>query len=291
MTAPAVTAGLVVVDKPAGLTSHDVVARLRRLAGTRRVGHAGTLDPMATGVLVIGIDKATKLLGHLAAHDKDYLATIGLGVATTTDDAEGEVVATADPSGVSDEAITTAMAALTGDLQQVPASVSAIKVDGVRSYTRVRAGEQVELAARSVHVARFELLERRGADLDVAVTCTTGTYVRALARDLGAALGVGAHLTALRRTRVGGFSIESAVTLEALATELRVIPLADAVALAFPRLEVSAEDARRIGFGQPVTIELPGDGPAGVFGPAGEVLALMQRRDGVARSLVVFASA
>lgn len=283
MTAPAVTAGLVVVDKPAGLTSHDVVARLRRLAGTRRVGHAGTLDPMATGVLVIGIERATKLLGHLAAHDKDYLATIRLGVATTTDDAEGEVVATADPGGVSDEALAAAMAALTGDLQQVPASVSAIKVDGVRSYTRVRAGEQVELAARSVHVARFDLLGRRGADLDVAVTCTTGTYVRALARDLGAALGIGAHLSALRRTRVGGFSISSAATLEALATELRVIPLAEAVALAFPQLEVSADDARRIGFGQPVAIELPGDGPVGVFGPAGDVLALMQRRDGVAR--------
>jgi tRNA pseudouridine55 synthase len=291
VTAPAVTPGLVVVDKPAGLTSHDVVARLRRLAGTRRVGHAGTLDPMATGVLVIGIDKATKLLGHLAGHDKDYLATIRLGVATTTDDAEGDVVATADPGGVSGEALAAAMAALTGALQQIPASVSAIKVDGVRSYTRVRAGEQVELAARSVHVARFELLERRGADLDVAVTCTTGTYVRALARDLGAALGVGGHLTALRRTRVGGFSIEAAATLEELASELRVIPLADAVGAAFPRLEVGADDARRIGFGQPVAIELPGDGPVGVFGPTGEVLALMQRRDAVPRSLVVFAPA
>jgi tRNA pseudouridine55 synthase len=291
MTAPAVTAGLVVVDKPAGLTSHDVVARLRRLAGTRRVGHAGTLDPMATGVLILGIGRATKLLGHLAAHDKDYLATIRLGASTTTDDAEGEVVATADPAGVPDRAVAAAMAALTGDLQQVPSSVSAIKVDGVRSYARVRAGEQVELAARPVHVARFELAARRGADLDVAVTVTTGTYVRALARDLGAALGVGAHLTALRRTRVGGFSIGSAATLDALADELRVVPLAEAVALAFPRLEVSADDARRIGFGQPVGIELPGDGPVGVFGPAGEVLALMQRRAGAPRSLVVFAPA
>jgi tRNA pseudouridine55 synthase len=289
MAASAATAGLVVVDKPAGLTSHDVVARMRRLAGTRRVGHGGTLDPMATGVLIIGIDKATKLLGHLAGHDKDYLATIRLGVTTTTDDAEGEVVAAADPGAVSDEALTAAMAALTGDLQQVPASVSAVKVDGVRSYTRVRAGEQVELAARSVHVARFELLARRGADIDVAVTCTTGTYVRALARDLGAALGVGAHLSGLRRTRVGGFSIDAAATLTSLASDLRVIPLADAVAAAFPRVDVSAEDARRIGFGQPVGFELPADGPVGVFGPGGEVLALMQRRDGVARSLVVFA--
>jgi tRNA pseudouridine55 synthase len=284
-------AGLVVVDKPAGLTSHDVVARMRRLAGTRRVGHAGTLDPMATGVLVIGIDKATRLLGHLAAHDKDYLATIRLGVSTTTDDAEGDVVATADPGAVSDEAISSAMAALTGDLQQVPAAVSAVKVDGVRSYARVRAGEHVELAARSVQVARFELLERRGAELDVAVTCTTGTYVRALARDLGVALGVGAHLTALRRTRVGGFSIDAAATLESLSGDLRVIPLADAVAASFPRLDVSADDARRIGFGQPVGFDLPSDAPVGVFGPAGQVLALMQLRDGAARSLVVFAPA
>jgi tRNA pseudouridine55 synthase len=289
--APAVTAGLVVVDKPPGLTSHDVVARMRRLAGTRRVGHAGTLDPMATGVLVIGIDKATKLLGHLAAHDKDYLATIRLGTVTTTDDAEGEVVAESDAGGVDDARLAAAMRALTGDLQQVPAAVSAIKVDGVRAYTRVRAGEHVELAARSVHVARFDLLTRRGDDLDVAVTCTTGTYVRALARDLGAALGIGAHLTALRRTRVGGFTIDAASTLDELGTDLRVIPLADAVAVAFPRVDVGADDARRIGFGQPVGFELPADGPVGVFGPAGEVLALMERRDGAPRSLVVFAPA
>jgi tRNA pseudouridine55 synthase len=288
---PAVAAGLVVVDKPAGLTSHDVVARMRRLAGTRRVGHAGTLDPMATGVLVIGIDKATRLLGYLAAHDKDYLATIRLGAATTTDDAEGEVISQSDAGGVDDARLAAAMSALTGDLQQVPSAVSAIKVDGVRAYTRVRAGEQVELAARSVHVARFELLTRHGDDLDVAVTCTTGTYVRALARDLGVALGVGAHLTALRRTRVGGFSIDSGATLEQLATDLRVIPLAAAVSASFPRLEVSADDARRIGFGQPVALDLPGDGPVGVFGPTGEVLALMQRRDGTSRSLVVFAPA
>jgi tRNA pseudouridine55 synthase len=287
--APAMRPGLVVVDKPAGLTSHDVVARLRRLAGTRRVGHAGTLDPMATGVLVIGIDKATKLLGYLAAHDKDYLATIRLGTSTTTDDAEGDVVATSDVSGIDDARVEAAMAALTGDLQQVPAAVSAIKVGGVRAYTRARAGEQVELAARSVHVARFELLDRRGDDLDVAVTCTTGTYVRALARDLGVALDVGAHLSALRRTRVGGFTIDAASTLDELTADLTLIPLADAVAAAFPRLDVSAADARRIGFGQAVALELPTDGPVGVFGPDGEVLALLQRRDGVPRSLVVFA--
>jgi tRNA pseudouridine55 synthase len=285
-----VPAGLVVVDKPAGWTSHDVVARMRRLAGTRRVGHAGTLDPMATGVLVLGIDKATKLLGYLAAHDKDYLATIRLGISTTTDDAEGQMVARSDAAAVTDARLSAAMSALTGDIEQVPATVSAIKVDGVRSYARVRAGEQVELSARRVHVARFELLARRGDDVDVAVTCSTGTYVRALARDLGAALGVGGHLSALRRTRVGGFSIAAAATLEELAVELRLIPLADAVATAFPRLEVSAADARRIGFGQPVTVELASDDPVGAFGPDGELVALLGRRDGVARSLVVFAS-
>jgi tRNA pseudouridine55 synthase len=268
-----------------------VVARIRRLAGTRRVGHAGTLDPMATGVLVIGIDKATRLLGHLAARDKDYLATMRLGVATTTDDAEGDVVSRADAGGVDDARLLAAMAALTGSLQQVPSAVSAIKVDGVRAYTRMRAGEPVELAARPVQVARFELVGRRGAEVDAAVTCTTGTYVRALARDLGAALGVGAHLTALRRTRVGGFSIDAAAPLESLATDLRVVPLAEAVATAFPRVDVSADDARRIGFGQPVGIDLPGEGPVGVFGPAGEVLALMQTRDGATRSLAVFAPA
>src|SRR5437763_4830127 len=167
------TAGLVIVDKPSGWTSHDVVARLRRLAGTRRVGHAGTLDPMATGVLVVGIGRATRLLGHLAAHDKDYDATIRLGAATTTDDAEGEVLSTAEPSDVADDAVRAAMAALTGDIDQVPSAVSAVKVDGVRAYAKVRAGEQVQLASRRVHVARFELRERRGDDLDVSVTCST----------------------------------------------------------------------------------------------------------------------
>jgi tRNA pseudouridine55 synthase len=285
-----VPAGLVVVDKPAGWTSHDVVARMRRLAGTRRVGHAGTLDPMATGVLVLGIEKATRLLGYLAAHDKDYLATIRLGVSTTTDDAEGEVLTTTDATAVTDAQLAAAVTGLTGDIEQVPAAVSAIKVDGVRSYARVRAGEQVELAARRVHIARFEVLARRGDDLDVAVTCSTGTYVRALARDLGDSLGVGGHLSALRRTRVGGFSITAAATLEELATELRVIPLAAAVAAAFPRLDVSSDDARRIGFGQPVAVELPTEGPVGAFGPTGELVALLARRDGATRSLVVFSA-
>jgi tRNA pseudouridine55 synthase len=289
--APPAPDGVVVVDKPAGWTSHDVVARMRLLAGTRRVGHAGTLDPMATGVLVVGIGKATKLLGHLGAHDKDYLATIRIGITTTTDDAEGAVVSVSAATGVTNDRIEAVVATLTGEIEQVPAAVSAIKVAGVRSYTRVRAGEAVQLAPRPVTVSRFEVLARRGDELDVAVTCSAGTYVRAVARDLGAALGVGGHLTVLRRTRVGGFSISDASTLDALAADLRVVPLAAAVEATFPRIDVSVDDARRIGFGQPVGFELSADGPVGVFGPDGDVLALMQRRDGVARSLVVFAPA
>ncbi len=208
------------VDKPAGLTSHDVVARGRRLAGTRKVGHAGTLDPMATGVLVLGVERATKLLGHLALTTKEYAATIRLGQSTITDDAEGEVTGGAPADAVTEEAVRAGIAPLTGEILQVPSSVSAIKVDGQRSYARVRAGEEVELAARPVTVSRFELLAVRRADgvldLDVLVECSSGTYIRALARDLGAALGVGGHLTALRRTRVGPFGLAEAHTLPEL---------------------------------------------------------------------------
>jgi tRNA pseudouridine55 synthase len=283
-----VTDGLVVVDKPAGWTSHDVVARMRRLAGTRRVGHAGTLDPMATGVLVLGVGQATRLLGHLALTDKDYAATIRLGMTTTTDDAEGEEIERRDAAAVSTAAIRVELARLTGDIEQVPSSVSAIKVDGVRSYARVRAGELVELKARPVNVERFQLVERRGDDLDVEVTCSTGTYVRALARDLGAALGVGAHLTALRRTRAGSFTVDAARTLDQLAAELSVVPLAAAVDAAFPRIDVSEADAERIGHGQRLVLDLPG-APTGVFAPDGRVIALVEDREGVAQPLCVFA--
>jgi tRNA pseudouridine55 synthase len=282
-----VTDGLVVVDKPAGWTSHDVVGRLRRLAGTRRVGHAGTLDPMATGVLVIGIGQATRLLGHLALTDKDYDATIRLGMSTTTDDAEGEELERRDADGVSDEAIAKAMSGLTGHISQVPSSVSAIKVDGVRSYKRVRDGETVALKSRPVTVDRFDLLERRGDDLDVLVTCSTGTYVRALARDLGSALEVGGHLTALRRTRVGSFAVDDAKTLEKLEQELTVVPLAAAVGAAFPTVTVTDEEAVRIGHGQRLVLELT-DRPTGVFAPDGRVVALVEERDGVAQPLCVF---
>jgi tRNA pseudouridine55 synthase len=279
--------GLVIVDKPGGLTSHDVVARVRRLAGTRRVGHAGTLDPMATGVLILGIERATKLLGHLALNDKAYDATIRLGVSTITDDAEGDAIEIRSAAGVTEHNVRAGVTALTGDLLQVPSAVSAIKVDGKRSYARVRAGEAVELPARAVCVSAFDVLELRRdgdvLDVDVHVECTTGTYIRALARDLGAWLGVGGHLTALRRTRVGVFSLAEARSLE---EELVVIPLGEAVSRCFPRRDVDAEQARDVSHGG--RLALAGEtGPTGVFGPDGDVLALMGPRDGVLRPLVV----
>src|SRR3954468_6371071 len=276
--------GLVVVDKPSGWTSHDVVARVRRLAGTRRVGHAGTLDPMATGVLVVGVGRATRLLGHLALNDKDYLATIRLCVATTTDDAEGDVVAERDASGVTDEALRECIAALTGEIEQVPSSVSAIKVGGVPAYKKVRGGEDVELKGRRVTVSRFELLARHGDQVDVAVTCTSGTYVRALARDLGTTLGVGAHLTALRRTRSGSFRLDVAHTLDALAAEFSTVPLSDAVAQSFRRVDVDAETRQRLIYGQPIELAGLDQQPVGVFGPDGEAVALVASVGGRARS-------
>ena len=202
--------GLVVVDKPAGITSHDVVARVRRLAGTRKVGHAGTLDPMATGVLVVGVDRATRLLGHLTLTDKSYAATVRLGVSTTTDDAEGEVVESHPTDALTEDPVRKALAAFTGEIDQVPSAVSAIKVDGKRAYARVRDGEQVDLPARRVTVHRLEVvsIDLDAATVAIEVDCSSGTYIRAIARDLGTALGVGGHLTALRRTAVGPFGVD-----------------------------------------------------------------------------------
>ncbi|WP_055590245.1 tRNA pseudouridine(55) synthase TruB [Streptacidiphilus griseoplanus] len=290
--------GLVIVDKPAGITSHGVVARLRRLAGTRRVGHAGTLDPMATGVLVIGVEKATRLLGHLMLTDKTYEATIRLGQTTVTDDAEGEVTATASAAGVTPEAVAAGIEALTGDILQVPSKVSAIKIDGKRSYALVREGEEVELKARPVTVSRFTVHDRREAaaedgtpllDLDVTVDCSSGTYIRALARDLGAGLGVGGHLTALRRTRVGPYTLEHAATLEQLEESFTHLPIGEAAAAAFPRWDVDADQARLLVNG--VRLKSPGlqPGPVAVFGPEDRFLALVEERQGQARPLAVFA--
>ncbi|MCW2601643.1 MAG: tRNA pseudouridine synthase [Frankiales bacterium] len=286
MTAPD---GLVVVDKPAGWTSHDVVGRTRRLARTRKVGHAGTLDPMATGVLLLGIGKATRLLGHLALTDKEYDATIRLGATTVTDDAEGDVLEVRDAAGVTDEQLRAQVALLTGDLLQVPSSVSAVKVDGVRSYARVRAGQDVELKARAVTVSLFEILDRRGDDLDVRVRCTSGTYIRALARDLGSAVGVGGHLRALRRTRVGPFRLGAARTLEQLEKGFddAVVPLDIAVAHSFPRRELSEAEALDLSYGKKLT-PTGMAGTVGAFAPDGGCVALVEDRAGVARASVVF---
>jgi tRNA pseudouridine55 synthase len=285
--------GLIIVDKPAGLTSHDVVARIRRLASTRRVGHAGTLDPMATGVLVIGIGKATRLLGHLALSEKEYEATIRLGQATDTDDADGEVVAQAPVSGVTDAALAAAAQALTGEIQQVPPGFSAIKVGGQRAYRMARAGSAPELAARTVTVRALNIqaVRRLGhvLDVDVDVTCSSGTYVRALARDLGASLGVGGHLTALRRTRVGPYQIGAARTLERLAESLEVIPLAQAAASAFPRRDLSEDEARRVAHGARLPLSDESGGPVAAFAPDGSLVALLTDEDGRARPLAVFA--
>jgi tRNA pseudouridine55 synthase len=283
--------GVVIVDKPAGITSHDAVARIRRLAGTRRVGHAGTLDPMATGVLVVGVGRGTRLLGHLALRDKAYEATIRLGQATVTDDAEGELLARTSAAAVDEAAIARAVAGLTGTISQVPAAVSAVKVEGRRAYARVRLGEPVELAARRVTVFVFEVrgVRRSGdlVDVDVAVVCSSGTYVRALARDLGAALGVGGHLTRLRRTRVGPYDLSVARPLDELEVSFTVTPLADAAAAAFPRRDLSAELARMVAHGR----RLPAtgrEGPVAVFGPDGAFLALVEDAAGWAVPRAVF---
>jgi tRNA pseudouridine55 synthase len=283
--------GLVVVDKPSGMTSHDVVARVRRLAGTRRVGHAGTLDPMATGVLVLGINRATRLLGHLTLTEKGYDATIRLGATTVTDDAEGGVVATADASSVTDEQLASGVAALTGDLQQVPSAVSAVKIDGKRAYKRVREGEDVVLPPRPVNVRVFDVLATRRdgslVDVDVHVECSSGTYVRALARDLGSALGVGGHLTALRRTRVGPYALDAARSLHDLAEDLVVLPIAAAAREAFPARDVDAAEAVVVSHGGPLPATGT-EGPVAVFGPDGTFLALLEDRGTTTKALAVF---
>ncbi|MFF7983613.1 tRNA pseudouridine(55) synthase TruB [Streptomyces sp. NPDC007901] len=291
--------GLVIVDKPSGFTSHDVVAKMRGIARTRRVGHAGTLDPMATGVLVLGIERATKLLGHLALTEKEYLGTIRLGQDTVTDDAEGEITSSTDASKVTREAVDAGIAKLTGAIMQVPSKVSAIKIDGVRSYKRARDGEDFDIPARPVTVFSFAVYDIRDAvaedgtpvlDLVVSVVCSSGTYIRALARDLGADLGVGGHLTALRRTRVGPYKLDSARTLDQLQRELTVMPIAEAAGAAFRRWDVDAKRAGLLLNG--VRLEMPEEyadaGPVAAFDPEGRFLALVEEQKGKAKSLAVF---
>ncbi|ALO67585.1 tRNA pseudouridine synthase B [Arthrobacter alpinus] len=324
--------GLVIVDKPQGWTSHDVVGRMRRLAGTRKVGHAGTLDPMATGVLVVGINKATRLLTYIVGTSKRYEATIRLGVATVTDDAEGEVTHTASAHAVTDEAIEAGIAQLRGPIEQVPSSVSAIKVNGERAYARVRAGEDVKLASRPVTIHEFEVLDiRRGTheapahvdgadtdgndpaeiqtaeiqtdeiqthdgvawvDVDVTVSCSSGTYIRALARDLGSGLGVGGHLTALRRSGVGPYTLDQARTLEELASDLRILDIADAARALMPVRELTAEETIELSFGRRIPPSVDGnhtvEAPAAAFAPDGRLVALLADAGRYAKPVLVF---
>jgi tRNA pseudouridine55 synthase len=292
--------GLVIVDKPAGWTSHDVVARIRKLAGTKRVGHAGTLDPMATGVLVVGVEKATRLLGYLALTEKEYTGTIRLGQATDTDDADGAVIAVVPAGRIGEDELLRAVRRLTGEISQVPPGISAIKVGGKRSYQLARAGQAPVLQARAVTVSRFEVtgVHRDGdlLDVDVAVTCSSGTYIRALARDLGVALGAGGHLTALRRTRVGPYLASQARTLDQLAAEAElpsgvpVTGLAEAAAAAFGRRDLSADEARSLGHGGKLTATGTGPAPVAAFGPDGSLIALLTDDGDRARSLAVFAT-
>jgi tRNA pseudouridine55 synthase len=298
--------GLLIVDKAAGWTSHDVVARCRRLCGTRKVGHAGTLDPMATGVLVLGINRATRLLTFLVGADKTYTATIRLGQSTITDDADGETTGYHDVSGLTSAAVERAVAALTGEITQVPSAVSAIKVDGQRSYARVRAGEDVVLPARLVTVSRFDILDHRAVqglqghrvrDLDVVVDVSSGTYIRALARDLGAALNVGGHLTALRRTRVGRFGLDGAHSLPELeiASESGGIPLvtlSDVARACFAVRELTAPEATAVGHGQRIASHPAGRSqPVAAFAPDGHLVAMLDERGSLAKAHVVFTPA
>jgi tRNA pseudouridine55 synthase len=290
--------GLVIVDKPEGWTSHDVVARIRKLAATKRVGHAGTLDPMATGVLVIGVEKATRLLGYLALTEKEYTGTVRLGQTTDTDDADGKLIGAVPAAGVGEAELLPAVTALTGQISQVPPGISAIKVGGKRSYRLARAGVAPELTARTVTVSRFDVLAVRRSgellDVDVAVTCSSGTYIRALARDLGAALGVGGHLTALRRTRVGPYLVSQARTLDQLAVAAEREPgvamtsLADAAAAAFPRRDLSASEAQLLSHGGKLEPGGTGPVPVAAFDPEGALVALLADENGRARSLAVF---
>jgi tRNA pseudouridine55 synthase len=285
--------GVLLVDKPQGITSHDVVARTRKLAGTRKIGHAGTLDPMATGLLVLGMNSSTRLLTFVVGLDKEYTATIRLGQSSDTDDANGTLSEPGDVSGATDERIRAGIAALTGEIAQVPSSFSAIKVDGRRAYALARAGEEVELKSRTVTVSAFEVIEtRRGGfvDVDVRVECSSGTYIRALARDLGDALGVGGHLTALRRTRIGPFSVADAATLERLVVADALRAPADVATLLFPSHTLDAAQVTDLVHGKRLSIpELEGTtGPVAGLGPDGRLVGLLESSGTLVKPLVNF---
>jgi tRNA pseudouridine55 synthase len=286
--------GLVIIDKDAGLTSHDVVARVRRLAGTRKVGHAGTLDPMATGVLVVGVERATRLLGHLMLTEKGYDATVRLGQSTTTDDAEGEVTATTEPAvieALTEQQVRDAFATQVGAIEQVPTTVSAIKVNGKRAYALARDGVEVELKARPVTIHELAVLDVHRLegfiDVDIRVRCSSGTYIRAIARDVGHLLDVGGHLTALRRTAVGPSGLDLARTVAELGEEFTLVPIAAAARAAFPSIDLDSDQEREVRYGRKLELDI--DVLTAVFAPDGEFLALYEpASDGVARPTAVF---
>lgn len=298
--------GLVLIDKPTSWTSHDVVAKTRRMAGTRKVGHAGTLDPMATGLLILGVESATKLLTFIVGADKTYQATIRLGASTVSDDRESDFVELAAPDAIAAltiEQIKTQIEKLTGKIEQVPSSVSAIKVDGKRAYSMVRSGQDVELKARPVTVARFEVIgapqvatseNNDFLDIDVEVDCSSGTYIRALARDLGKALGVGGHLTSLRRTRIGNYSIEQAQNIESLTREenpepLSVLPLAEAARAQFAVRILTHQEIIDLGHGKRLAHKGEGESEFAGIDEAGRLIAILQRSGSQIKSVVVFA--
>ncbi|WP_051704273.1 tRNA pseudouridine(55) synthase TruB [Glycomyces sp. NRRL B-16210] len=303
--------GLIVVDKPQGITSHGVVSRMRRICGTRKVGHGGTLDPMATGVLIVAVGKATKLLTYVSGLDKSYAATIRLGLSTVTDDAEGAYDGWCGDAvnETTDEAIQAGLAAMVGEIDQVPSSVSAVKIDGKRAYKRVRDGEEVELKARRITIASIEVgniwkttvADGDGdvwpvIDVNVEVSCSSGTYIRAIARDLGAALGVGGHLAVLRRTRIGGFGIEVAATLEALAERseagepLGALTMGEAAARLMPVRTATEAEAKALSYGKP--LKAAGiEGRYAVLNEAGDLLAVMTEQGDTAKPETVFAAA
>ena len=289
--------GLLLVDKPGGPTSHGIVAQTRKALGLKKVGHAGTLDPMATGLLVLGVGQGTKLLTYCVGLDKAYEATIRLGMTTSTDDAEGEADLIAAPEildGLGNDAVNDALQAFRGHIEQVPSTVSAIKVDGKRAYERHRAGEDVVLAARPVTISALEVLalrrEGRWWDLDIRVECSSGTYIRAIARDLGAALGVGGHLTALRRTRVGPFVVDDACAPDDIA-EQRLQSLVDASSALMPHIQLTAAQAHDMSHGKKVFLEAEPaleDRPVACISPDGQLVNISSISDGVARTLVGF---
>jgi len=287
--------GFLVVDKAPAMTSHDVVAVARKALGTRKVGHAGTLDPMATGVLVLGFGNGTRLLQYITDGDKSYVATVVLGAATVTDDQEGDVISEADASKITDEEIRTGLSKMVGEIQQRPSSVSAVKVAGERAYDRVRAGEVFELAARTITISSLEVLDIRRAgsriEIDIDVTCSAGTFVRAIARDLGNDLSVGGHLSALRRTRVAGFSIDQAITFEALkGQDFKALELSDVARQTFNVRELALDEVAELSFGRPLTSNVS-DEIFAALSPDNRLIALLKNEIGKAKPIAVFAAA